>query len=409
MECIEGNKSVTDAIRRGSFDEAMTLRGGSFSEAFSTYLTTVRTMPHPPTPGQKRMRLAILHSGSPAPGMNTATRAAVRFGIDRGHIMLGVHNGFRGLVAGTIEEMKWLDVHGWASRGGAELGTNRYEPSGRDFYAIAKNIEEHRIDGILVIGGWSGYQGAYSLLENRKNFPAFEIPIVCLPASINNNLPDSELSVGADTSLNNIVDAVDKIKQSAVAQNRCFVVEVMGRDCGYLALMSGLATGAERVYINEEGVTLHDLQTDVDYLRYGFEHGKRLGLIIRNEEANQIYTTSFMGALFEEEGGELFDVRQAILGHLQQGGDPSPFDRIQATKLATRCIEYLIDLCGNKIKDSAFIGLVGKELKFNLLADFPRKVDDSHMRPRQQWWLDLRKIAKILAQPGLEYKPKKTQ
>ena len=237
--------------------------------------------------------------------MNTAARAAVRLGIDRGHIMLAIHNGFRGLATGEITEVGWLSVNGWASRGGAELGTNRYVPSGRDFYDIAKNIEEFQLDGILVIGGWTGYQGAYALLENRKNYPAFDIPIICMPATINNNLPGSELSVGADTALNNIVDAIDKIKQSAVAQNRCFVVEVMGRDCGYLALMSGMATGAERVYLNEEGVTLRDLQTDVENLIKGFKQGKRLGLMIRNENANRIYTINFMCALFEEEGGEL--------------------------------------------------------------------------------------------------------
>ena len=248
MNCIDKTHSVSDAIKANKYQDAMILRGGSFNEAYWTYLTTVRTIPHPPKPGQKRLRLAILHSGSPAPGMNTAARAAVRLGIDRGHIMLAIHNGFRGLATGEITEVGWLSVNGWASRGGAELGTNRYVPSGRDFYDIAKNIEEFQLDGILVIGGWTGYQGAYALLENRKNYPAFDIPIICMPATINNNLPGSELSVGADTALNNIVDAIDKIKQSAVAQNRCFVVEVMGRDCGYLALMSGMATGAERIY-----------------------------------------------------------------------------------------------------------------------------------------------------------------
>ena len=120
----------------------------------------------------------------------------------------------------------------------------------------------------------------------RPNFPAFNIPIICLPASINNNLPGSEFSIGADTALNSIVEAVDKIKQSAVATRRCFVVEVMGHWCGYLALMGGLATGAERVYIPEEGVTLRDMQVDVENLNRGFEAGKRLGLIIRAEYAN---------------------------------------------------------------------------------------------------------------------------
>lgn len=288
----------------------------------------LRALPHPPQPGRKRLRLAVMHAGSPAPGMNTAVRATVRIGLDKGHLMLGVRNGFTGLIEGDIYEMNWMSVNGWASMGGSELGTNRHVPHASDFYGIARSIEDHNIDGLLIIGGWPGYEAAYKLLGERTNFPAFNIPIILLPATINNNLPGSDLSIGADTALNNIVEAVDKIKDSAVALRRCFIVEVMGRQCGYLALMSGLATGAERVYLNEEGVTLRDLIADVDMLSRGFKSGKRLGLIIRNEWANRVYTTSFMCSLFEEEGQDLFDVRQSILGHLQQGGNPSPFDRI---------------------------------------------------------------------------------
>ena len=195
-------------------------------------------------------------------------------------------------------------------------------------------------------------------------------------------------------------EAVDKIKDSAVALRRCFVVEVMGRECGYLALMSGLSTGAEQVYMNEEGVTLKDLQRDVEKLIYGFEHGKRLGLIIRNEYANPIYSTPFMCALFEEEGGDNFDVRQAILGHLQQGGAPSPFDRIQATRLATRSINYLIDQAENNQIQSSFIGLQGKDIKFHDIEDFPRLVDQEHQRPKKQWWMDIRPIFDVLAKSG---------
>ena len=184
-----------------------------------------------------------------------------------------------------------MSVNGWAPLGGSELGTNRVVPNGPDFYAIARTIEKRRIDGLLIIGGWEGYQGAYRLFEERANFPAFDIPMVCLPATIDNNLPGTELSIGADTALNSIVDVVDKIKQSAVAERRCYIVEVMGRRCGYLALMSGLATGAERVYLHEEGVTLKSMKEDLDMLVRGFREGKRLGLVIRNEDANPTYDT----------------------------------------------------------------------------------------------------------------------
>ncbi len=400
MECVEKTRAVAKSITAHNYDEAMDLRGSSFKEAFRTLRTFVRALPHEPPSGQKPLRLAVINAGGPAPGMNTATRAAVRLGLDKGHIMLGIRNGFRGMIDGEIEEMHWMSVAGWTVSGGSELGTNRKIPHGRDFYAMARQIEQWDIQGLLMIGGWSGYQTAYELLRERENFSAFNIPIICLPASINNNLPGSDVSIGADTALNSIVEAVDKIKQSAVASRRCFVVEVMGRHCGYLSLMSGLATGAERVYLPEEGVTLREMQADLEYMLRGFRSGKRLGLIIRNEAVNPVYTTSFMSALFEEEGGDLFDVRQAILGHMQQGGSPTSFDRIQGTRLASKCIDFLIEEAHNDPPGAAFIGLQGGRVAISNLEDMPRMMDYANSRPKRQWWLDLRVIAKVMAQPA---------
>jgi 6-phosphofructokinase 1 len=402
---VEQTHALSKTIAAHDYERAMDLRGGSFREAFWTLRTLLRSRPEEPPPGQKRLRLAVMNCGAPAPGMNTAVRAAVRMGLDKGHVMLGISNGFQGMIEGQIEEMDWMSVNGWAPMGGSELGTNREVPSGRDFYAIARKIEEHEIDGLLIIGGWSGYQAAYQLYRERDNFPAFNIPVICLPATINNNLPGSELSIGADTALNSIAESVDKIKQSAVALRRCFVVEVMGRRCGYLALMGGLATGAERVYLHEEGVTLRDMQADLDQLVRGFKQGKRLGLLIRSENANDIYTTGFMSALFEEEGGGLFDVRQTILGHLQQGGDPSPFDRIQATRLAVKCIEYLIENAQTESPASAFIGMEAGGIQIHSIEEMPKMIDEVHQRPKKQWWMDLRTIARLMAQPVAPAQP----
>ena len=400
VDCIQKSQAVAEAIAAKDYERAMDLRSSSFRDAFRTLKTMVRALPRPVEPGQKRFRIAVLHAGAPAPGMNTAARAAVRLGLDQGHIMLGVRNGFEGLAEGEVEEMDWMSASGWAPQGGSLLGTNRRVPKGSDLYAIARVIEDQHIDALLVIGGWTAYEAAHLLMTNRGNYPAFNLPVICLPASINNNLPGSELSIGADTALNSIVSAVDKIKQSAVATRRCFVVEVMGHYCGYLALMSGLGTGAERVYMHEEGITLRDLQVDVEKLTVGFQSGKRLGLIIRNEYANQIYSTSFICSLFEEEGKDVFDVRPAILGHLQQGGDPSPFDRIQANRLARLCLEFLIEECGKDGNRSAFIGLQNGQIQFHDMRDFERMVDGEFERPHEQWWLGLRPIASLLAQHG---------
>ncbi|NJK80343.1 MAG: 6-phosphofructokinase [Chloroflexaceae bacterium] len=400
MYCVQQTHAIANAINQRDFQRAMELRGKSFCEAFETLRTLVRGKPRPSQPGQRRLRIGILNTGGAAPGMNTAARAAVRYAIDRGHIMYGIRNGFRGLIDGDLHEMDWMSVEDWTAVGGAELGTTRVVPSGSELYAIARNLEEYQLNALLVIGGSEGYQTIHRLSTERTTFPAFNIPMVCLPATINNDLPGSELSIGADTALNSIVEVVDKIKQSAVASRRCFVVEVMGRYCGYLALMSGMATGAERVYMHEEGVTIKDLQADLEHLIEGFRHGKRLGLIIRNEKTHAVYSTSFMAELFATEGRGIFEVRHAILGHLQQGGNPTPFDRIQATRMAKQCVDYLLREAEKPLPEAAFLGKAGT-VSFYSIAEWPRMINVEHDRPRQQWWYDLYvPIARALSKPA---------
>jgi 6-phosphofructokinase 1 len=398
-EALEKTFAVRDAINAKDYATAMTLRGSGYQEAFDTLRTFVRAAPRKPKPGKKQLRIGILNAGGPAPGMNTAVRAAVRIGRDHGHTMIGFLHGFKGLIKGEAQELDWMSVNGWAPVGGAYLGSTRCTLQGSDFYAIARTIEAQKLNALIMVGGLSGYETALQLYGQRTNFPAFNLPIICIPATIDNNVPGAELSVGADTALNCVMDAVDKIKQSAVAAGRVFVVEVMGSQCGYLALMSALATGAERVYLPEEGINLSDLRTDVQELLEGFRQSKRLGVVIRSEKANPTYTTQFISALFEEEGGDQFDVRQAILGHIQQGGNPTPFDRIQATRLANKAIAYLEEQLETDEPRSACVGLLGGRYRFTDFDDMARLMDVKKRRPKEQWWLDMRPVARILAQP----------
>ncbi len=131
MECVERTRAVAEAIEAKDYEKAMSLRSASFKDAFNTLKTMVRALPHSPAPGQKRFRIGVLNAGAPAPGMNTAARAAIRLGLDQGHIMLGIRNGFEGLSKGQVEEMNWMSVSGWASLGGSMLGTSRVGPAGR--------------------------------------------------------------------------------------------------------------------------------------------------------------------------------------------------------------------------------------------------------------------------------------
>ncbi|GGI09632.1 6-phosphofructokinase [Egicoccus halophilus] len=400
MEAVERTHAVADHLQRQEYDEAMLLRGGSFAESFETLRTLVRAQPSPPIDSEPSLRLAVLHAGGPAPGMNTAARAAVRVGLDRGHTMLGVQRGFKGLRDGDVAQLDWMSVSGWVSRGGAELGTSRLVLGADELAAIARTVEEQRIDGLLMIGGLSGYEAAHALLTARDEHPALDLPIVCLPATINNDVPGTELSIGVDTALNSIVSDVDKIKQSAVASRRCFVVEVMGKSSGYLALTSGMATGAERIYTPEEGITLDALQDHVRGLTESFRNGQSLGLVIRAEEADEVYTTPFLWALFEKEGGNLFDVRQAILGHVQTGGNPSPFDRIQATRLAVRGVDYLVEAAVDRGLASAVGGLVAGKVAFTPLQEVPALLREREERPTDVPWFSLRPIADVMARPA---------
>ena len=236
--------------------------------------------------------------------------------------MLGVYGSFRGLIDGDVRELDWGDVEGWTSRGGAELGISRHVPTVKDLYAIGRGLEQHQIDALLIIGGWDAFEAAHTLNAERDRYPAFQIPMICLPATIDNNMPNSELSVGADSALNLIVDSIDRVRQAGTASRRCFVVETMGGYCGYLALLGGLSGGAVRVYLHEEGITLQDLSHDVERMVDSFRVGQRLFLTVMNEKASPMYTSDFLCRLFEQESHGLFDAREVVLGQTQQGGTP---------------------------------------------------------------------------------------
>jgi len=400
-DCVGRARAVAEALEERDYDRALSLRSPGFRETVEAVKTLVRARQRDTSGGTRRFRVALLHAGAPAPGMNTAARAFVRILLDRGHEALGVRNGFEGLLAGTAEELSWMSVHGWVGRGGAELGTSRRIPEGGEWGAVARSVAANRVDGLLVIGGFSGYEATWRLLRARDEQPALNIPVVCLPAAIDNNLPGAELSLGADTALNSIVEAVDKIKQSAVAWRRAFVVEVMGAWCGYLAAAAGLATGAERVYLHEDPLTMARLEKDVRDLFDGFSKGKkRLGLVIRNENAHPVFTTEFLRRLFDAEGKGLFDARQAILGHLQQGGNPTPFDRIHATRLAVRCADFLLEACAKGEASASFMGFEGGRLRFVDFAQFPSMVDREFRRSKSPWWRAWGPVAALLDQPG---------
>ena len=395
VEAVAKTRQVPDLIASGDYQAAMELRGGSFIEANRIFAEMVE--PSRIDAPEESKRVAIIHAGGLAPGMNAAARDAVRIGISRGYTMLGVQGGFPGLRDGDVTELTWGEVEGWLTDGGANLGLRRTVPGVEDLYRISRAIEDHRIDALLMIGGWNGYQAVELMHRESERFPACGLPVVCVPASIDNNLPGSELAIGADTALNVVTEAVDRIKMSGSAAKRAFVVETMGRYCGYLALMGALSGGAERVYLHEDGISLNALQDDLEWLRNSFASGRRLFLAIRNENANPLYTTDFLARLLEQEGQGLYDVRQTILGHVQQGGCPTPFDRLLAVRLVSRALDLLSAEFAAGTSESHYLGLVKSKVTAFPVPQMMAEMDVRYRRPKEQWWLELQAVLRAVA------------
>jgi len=410
-------KDVAEAIHNKEFDKAMSLRDPEFRESLEGFIATSTLEPHPLLPPEKRIRVGIMHMGAPAGGMNAATRAAVRYSIRQGHTPLAISNGFKGLLDDSVYELSWLGVENWTVRGGSELGTNRTLPD-MDLGAVASKFQEHHIQALLVIGGFEAFHSLLILYEGRKYYPAFQIPLVHIPATISNNVPMTELSLGSDTSLNALVDACDSIKQSASAsRNRVFVVETQGGMCGYIATMGALAVGASIVYTPEVGINLDILREDVAWLkkRYGLdEKGKSEGRVgIRNERASDIYTTEVITKIFKEEGGALFDARSASLGHTLQGGIPSPLDRVYGVRFALKSMAFIEKhhevLRGKKFKvrqasadSAAVITLQSSAVKWVPVGEMVAHADMKNRRGKEAWWGGYKELVEeLVARPQL--------
>jgi 6-phosphofructokinase 1 len=396
MESVAQTRRLTELIDAKDYDTALTMRGDSYTEMVHVFHSISHALPNVNRKGTAS-RIAVVNVGGLAPGMNAAARAAVRLGLQRGHAMLGVYGSFRGLIDGDVRELHWGDVEGWSGRGGAELGISRNVPTVKDLYAIGRGLEQHHVDALLIIGGWDAFEAAHTMFAERDRYPAFQIPMICLPATIDNNMPNSELSVGADSALNLIVDSIDRVRQAGTASRRCFVVETMGGYCGYLALLGGLSGGAVRVYLHEEGITLKDLSHDVERMVDSFRVGQRLFLTVMNEKASPMYTSDFLCRLFEQESQGLFDAREVVLGQTQQGGAPSPFDRILGTRLAAHSIDWLSNQIDTKGSGSAIIGLHEGRVRILPLRQAADLADWDHRRPIDQWWMQLRPIIDVLA------------
>lgn len=401
IEAVEATRRVSDYVAEGDYEAAIEARGVGFTTMVEIYRMLSEAKPSV-LPSADAKRIAVMHAGALAPGMNQLARVAVRAGLDRGYDLFAIQGGVPGLISGDIREVSWSDVEGMANTGGATFGTRRYVPVEADLYRMARTLEENGIDALLVMGGYHAYATVSMMEAERKRYPAFNIPIALLPASIDNNLPKWPMAVGSDTALNTIVSSIDMVRMSASASKRAFVVETMGRTCGFLPLLGAIAGGAEKAYLPETGITLEQLTTDVAALVDAFESGRSFYLAVMGEEASQFYTGDVISKLFEAEGHGLYSVRDAVVGHIQQGGSPSPFDRINATRLAYMAISNLdAQLVEGRSEyvaaSSEAAGLLAP------LRDVTGDMDWDNQRPKRQWWMQLRPVFDQLSRrPGQE-------
>ncbi|XP_039914389.1 ATP-dependent 6-phosphofructokinase, platelet type isoform X2 [Hirundo rustica] len=412
MECVQMTQEVQKAMDEGRFLEAVRLRGRSFENNLNTYKLLSHKKPDAELP-KTNFNVAVLNVGAPAAGMNAAVRAAVRVGMTEGHKIFAVIDGFEGFARGKIKEISWGDVGGWTGQGGSILGTKRTLPA-KYLEKIAEQMRTNNINALMVIGGFEAFESCLQLYEARASFEEFRVPMCVLPATISNNVPGTDYSLGADTALNAIVETCDRIKQSASGtKRRVFIIETMGGYCGYLANMGALAAGADAAYIFEEQFDIRELQANVEHLTEKMKTSIQRGLVLRNENCNENYTTDFIYQLYSEEGKGVFDCRKNVLGHMQQGGAPSPFDRNFGTKISAKAMQWI----SKKLKETyrkgkifantddsvCLLGMRRRNLVFQPVAELKSETDFVHRIPKEQWWLKLRPLMKILAKYKTSY------
>ena len=289
-------------------------------------------------------KIGVLTSGGDAPGMNAAVRAVVRKAIYHDVEVYGVKNGFLGLINGDIIPMDTGSVGGIIQKGGTILYSARFEEFKKDEVQeqAIKNLKEHGIEGLVVIGGDGSFHGALKLSE--KGFPCISIP-----ATIDNDIGGTDFTIGFDTALNTIIDSIDKIRDTATSHERIYVIEVMGREAGDLALWSGLAGGAESVLIPE---ATDDFSSVIDRIYRGRARGKRHSIIILAEGVGNGVE---YGQQIEDE--TKWETRVTVLGHIQRGGAPSVSDRALASRLGAKAVDML--LAGEKGK---MVGIKNNQL-----------------------------------------------
>ena len=311
-------------------------------------------------------RIAVLTSGGDCSGMNAAIRAVVRSGLSNNLEVIGIQKGYQGLIDQQYELLTTKSVSGKLQVGGTFLQSARclemHEESG--LRQAAEALQEMGAEGLVVIGGDGSHRGAYELQKRG-------VPVIAIPASIDNDIPFTDMSLGVDTALNNILHAVDCLKDTASSHDRTFVVETMGRDCGYLALVSGIACGAEYALIPESTYDIDDISK---HLLRRFEEGRDNSIIMIAEGAGNAQDVADQ---IKHRIG--FETRIMVLGHYQRGGSPSSFDRLLAARFGVTAVETLLQGTSGKMLGLGCGSIIQTDLE-KVLEGGRRKIDETLLK-----------------------------
>ncbi len=319
-------------------------------------------------------RIAVLTSGGDAPGMNAAARAVVLKAISEGIEVFGINRGYAGMVEGDIFQLDAKGVDNILSRGGTFLQSARY-PEFAQLEGQLKGIEQlkkHGIEGVVVIGGDGSYHGAMRLTEH--GFPA-----VGLPGTIDNDIVGTDYTIGFDTAVATATEAIDKIQDTAFSHGRTFVVEVMGRNAGDIALWAGIATGADEIIIPEEGFKIEEV---VESIKEGYAKGRTHNIIIL---AEGVMSADEFGKALKEAGDES-DLRVTELGHIQRGGSPTARDRVLASWMGAHAVDLLkqgiggvaVGIHNEELVESPILGTAEEGALFSLTEDGKIIVNNPH-------------------------------
>ncbi|MCF6182018.1 6-phosphofructokinase [Lutibacter sp.] len=294
-------------------------------------------------------KIAVLTSGGDAPGMNAAIRAVVRACTYYRMDCVGVYRGYQGLIEGDFEQMSARHVSNIINRGGTILKSARsLEFKTKEGRVKAfENLKKEEIGALIIIGGDGTFTGGLKFIEE------FNFPIVGIPGTIDNDIYGTDKTIGYDTALNTVVEAIDKIRDTASSHNRLFFIEVMGRDAGFIALNAGIGSGAEEILIPEENIGLEKL---VDSLKKGRDKGKTSSIVVVSE-GDKIGKNVFELADYIGENYPAYDIRVSVLGHMQRGGSPSCYDRVLASRLGVTAVETLLDK-----KSGVMVGTTNNEI-----------------------------------------------